>query len=200
LFESACGDELGLRFEVSGDYTARRFRLFKLHGSIEWVRVVTQVPTGFSGTVEETILNAGLLGIADPVWTPVDASQEALATFYRVPAIAIPIERKAIFECPPEHFSALKASLPDVDRILVIGWKAGELHFLNLLREQLRVPRLPIVAACGSPDKNFETLEILGSVVPGGGPTLLQSRDVLGFSDLVGSPYLDHLLDLCLSE
>ncbi|MBI2878931.1 MAG: hypothetical protein HYY19_04325 [Candidatus Rokubacteria bacterium] len=53
------------------------------------------------------------------------------------PAIAVPMKEKARFECPPAHLEKLKAVLPRVDRILVIGWRAQERHFLDMLRESL---------------------------------------------------------------
>jgi hypothetical protein len=39
-------------------------------------------------------------------------------------------EVKAKFECPKEHPSALIEAIPQIDRILVIGWQATEEHFL----------------------------------------------------------------------
>jgi hypothetical protein len=51
-----------------------------------------------------------------------------------IPALALPLRSKARFVCPQEHLDVLNALLPQVDRILAIGWKAGEPHFLNLLR------------------------------------------------------------------
>jgi hypothetical protein len=54
------------------------------------------------------------------------------------PAIAIPVESKRNFECPPSQLEELVALLPQVSKILVIGWRATEAHFLALLKENLR--------------------------------------------------------------
>ena len=64
------------------------------------------------------------------------------------PAIAIPVEKKSIFECPQDTIDELRGVLRHVTKIIVIGWRASEAHFLDLLRENLK-PRayLSIVAA-----------------------------------------------------
>jgi hypothetical protein len=49
------------------------------------------------------------------------------------PAIAIPVEKKHSFECPPHMLEELVALLPQITKILVIGWRATEEHFLALL-------------------------------------------------------------------
>ena len=53
------------------------------------------------------------------------------------PAIAIPVQRKDEFECPKEHLDLIRSLLPKVSKILFIGWKAQEDHFLRMLREGL---------------------------------------------------------------
>lgn len=54
------------------------------------------------------------------------------------PAIAIPVEKKRGFECPHHLLDELISLLPQVTKILVIGWRATEAHFLYLLRDGLR--------------------------------------------------------------
>ncbi len=54
-----------------------------------------------------------------------------------IPAIAIPTQTKSSFECPQDHLDALEEWLPHVDRILIIGWRAQEQHFLDLLKMHL---------------------------------------------------------------
>src|SRR5207247_9482051 len=49
------------------------------------------------------------------------------------PAIAIPTVSKATFECPIDHLNALQTVLPQVTKIITIGWRIKEEHFLNLL-------------------------------------------------------------------
>jgi hypothetical protein len=54
------------------------------------------------------------------------------------PAIAIPVEKKTQFVCPPSMLDQLVKLLPLVDKILSIGWRGTEEHFLQLLRTHLR--------------------------------------------------------------
>ena len=42
------------------------------------------------------------------------------------------------FEWPDSHLKYFKELLPQVTKILIIGWRGKEAHFLNLLRENLR--------------------------------------------------------------
>ena len=51
-----------------------------------------------------------------------------------------PSKKKSQFECPSDHFEALRARLPRVRKVLVIGWRAMEDHFLKLLSEHLQFP------------------------------------------------------------
>ena len=53
-----------------------------------------------------------------------------------VPAIAIPVVSKSSFECPEEHLNVLLKSLSEVTKIMTIGWRAKEEHFLDLLSKQ----------------------------------------------------------------
>src|SRR5207244_6413216 len=54
------------------------------------------------------------------------------------PAIAIPVETKRSFECPAEMLEGLVELLPFVSKLLIIGWRATEAHFLSLLKTNLR--------------------------------------------------------------
>ena len=53
--------------------------------------------------------------------------------FLLLPALAVPLRTKATFVCPPDHIEKLRSELSKVDRIVSVGWKAGEPHFLDLL-------------------------------------------------------------------
>jgi len=55
-----------------------------------------------------------------------------------VPAIAVPLQTKQTFECPKAHCDALQMCLPRVKKILTIGWRGLEGHFIKLLSDHLR--------------------------------------------------------------
>ncbi len=54
-----------------------------------------------------------------------------------IPALAIPVVRKEHYECPVDHLNRLDAFLPKVTKLLVIGWRANESHFLERLQKNL---------------------------------------------------------------
>jgi hypothetical protein len=135
---------LGLTLQAMSDYVAGHphYRVVKLHGSINWAHPV-------EGAIEYR--NPGA------AWQVVEAHIERIKelrianTFVRVashpcgvqdgvglfPAIAIPLEAKGSFECPQEHLKFLCEHLARTDRLLLIGWRATEAHFLDLLGKHL---------------------------------------------------------------
>jgi len=81
------------------------------------------------------------------------------------PAIAIPVESKEVFECPAEHLAALTKALPEIDRMIVIGWRAAEEHFLKLLREHLAKPVIGMVVSA-TRDGATSTAAKLDGILP----------------------------------
>jgi hypothetical protein len=55
----------------------------------------------------------------------------------RIPAIAVPLATKDSFECPADHVEMLRRLLPGVDRLLLIGWRASEAQFVEMLKSLL---------------------------------------------------------------
>ena len=78
--------------------------------------------------------------ISGPVIGPVAEQVEVLS----VAAIALPVETKNEFEFPEAHLKKLRSVIPEVTRILIIGWRGTEEHFLKLWPEsgQPRVNRV----------------------------------------------------------
>jgi hypothetical protein len=67
------------------------------------------------------------------------------------PAIAIPVQSKQQFECPKEHLDVLTEFIPRTTKLLMIGWRALEGHFLKLLADGLKY-KLSVMAVSGSLD------------------------------------------------
>jgi hypothetical protein len=143
ILESACGDVVGFHISDMGQYVARDdYKLIHLHGSIGWGRVTnlarSDVP-GHSGPMYEVlprdlIANAAAVQMTDRFVIGPPAEEERMAV---APAIAIPFRAKSAFECPAEHLEAMQTCLPDVDRVLIVGWRGQEMHFLNVWRDLL---------------------------------------------------------------
>ena len=53
------------------------------------------------------------------------------------PALAIPLATGKRFEMPSDHIQAFRSALPEVDKVLTIGWAGKEGHFLAELADGL---------------------------------------------------------------
>ena len=119
------------------------YQIVKVHGSVNWVR---EVANRFPGVGEDDQKCVRYL---------IDHAHELqISSTYRVirgpgvgfvretrmaafPAIAIPVERSKSFECPDQHLQALQRSLPSVSKLLIVGWRGAERHFIDLLKNRL---------------------------------------------------------------
>lgn len=157
-----------------GGYVANDlYRLIKLHGSVNW-------------GIELSIDFARIEGMAGPTFPPLNGNHQTLIDHaedlrltnqFRMtgqfpmylegrsilfPAIAIPVEKKDEFVCPPGHVGILEGILPKVDKIIMIGWRATEEKFVSMLGETMdRNPRLMIVS--GTADGAEETFRNVGA-------------------------------------
>jgi hypothetical protein len=79
------------------------------------------------------------------------------------PALAIPLEKKLNFECPDYHQTTLRKCIPETTKLLVIGWRATDAPFLELLSQNLPQQKLVMVVAGGQQDAN-EVLDRLQGI------------------------------------
>jgi hypothetical protein len=170
------------------------FPLFKLHGSANWSREVT-----LSGLIDHRDLQNGGLDASGLIkyaaqWREGDTFIANHTTYsegrHFVPAIAIPVQSKSAFQCPGYHLSRLREMLPQVDRILTVGWRAQEEHFLRLLAEHATNPvRLFIVSGNSKAAEETETHLRRARL-------LVESAEAtdLGFTDLVARNAARHFM------
>lgn len=63
---------------------------------------------------------------------------------YLYPAIAIPLTNKEEnyenYVCPQKHIDVMKEALSKTDRILIIGWKAGDEELIKLMQKTIKRP------------------------------------------------------------
>lgn len=119
-------------------YTWENYSLFKLHGSLNWGRIVEGVkrmagaPSQFyphlmkSATPDKLALGGYL--VCDPDMRP---TPDIGGMLY--PALSIPVEKKDEFSCPYEHIDVLRTILPRITKMITIGWRASEEEFLKML-------------------------------------------------------------------
>ena len=143
LLEDALYD-FGLPITSIDDYTKKHpyYRIFKLHGSINWAREVQiQLQTtsrSAEAVIRELIERANEMHILERYVFARDRVIGLVGGIATFPAIAVPVEKKTSFECPAELLKTLADLLPEVTRMLVIGWRGTEMHFLELLKQYLR--------------------------------------------------------------
>lgn len=188
---------VGVNIRGLSDYVANEnYKVIKLHGSINWAREVETPIHDFMGrgapsVANELIDQAAELNITQryrlvdgrPIAT---LEKEQLVVF---PAVALPVERKRDYECPPEHLSALDEFIPIVTKLLVIGWRATEYNFLQLLVENIQHP-LRVMVVCGGSDHAQEV--IVGLQRAGLNGDFIAARG--GFTDLILNREADGFL------
>ncbi len=143
LLEDACRNALGLEFRSPKEYTnaSRAYKVYKPHGSVNWMRIVEHQSGKGQGDidpsdVEHSIIRLGDgLKVSDEFHLIPDTGSTKLGEKYLCPAIALPVNTKVNFECPTDQIDQLKADIPAVTSLLVIGWRGTEPHFLELWKQ-----------------------------------------------------------------
>lgn len=136
-------------------------KLFKLHGSVEWSRLVDTdpaLPSRTRLTIQDLIDKANILRLSNRFVLANATNLHQVYDFERpiFPAIAIPVQTKSdeYFECPRAHLDSLNEMLPEITKILIVGWQAREAHFLQMLRSKL--PRLDSIMVVGASASDAE--------------------------------------------
>ncbi len=139
---------------ISSDH----YKVIKLHGSVNWAREIIPPTAQFSQTgdlIDEVISRAAELDISQSYQITEKMGRVNQAVFF--PAIAIPVERKRVYECPPDHLEVLTACIPQITKLMIIGWRATEYTFLHLLVENLR-EKLKGIVVSGSSESAKEVI------------------------------------------
>ena len=191
MMELAITDEMKIPFGSVDDYIAHdRAKLFKLHGSCHWGHQVEYPPLTQATSAEELYIEKAFEVVVSPT---IELHEFPRASYSYIPALAVPVQDKAQFECPLAHIDKLVELLPRVSRVLVIGWRGMEAHFMRLLQDNLRRRLERLLIVCNSPEDGYEVSMRLDSACED--LSILYSvESALGFSDLVSSSELDEFL------
>lgn len=172
LLEIAARATLGLelRWDLNAYIANDHWAFYKPHGSIQWYReldeevesiVVDRTPAGVAiASVEQAIVQKASEGLRVSNRFVIGPSEPGSVYLQLYPAIAIPIESGKDFECPEDHLRHLEARLTKTHEILVVGWRATEANFLELMVKAIPVGMKFVGAAvCGDAKRSAETLE-----------------------------------------
>jgi hypothetical protein len=125
----------------------RKWQLIKLHGSVNWVRLVRRL--GSIDWTDETVLDRlDSLGLQldnslDPNINVVSGYQQrwikrAGSKLVCYPAITVPVEGKYEFVCPSEHIVILKEFLDSCRNFLIIGASGRDRDLLDILKDNVQ--------------------------------------------------------------
>jgi hypothetical protein len=137
------------------------YKLFKLHGSIDWGHPITRNrPSGSRDnnvSMNDIIEQSDDFEYSDEIYIA-DSSPAYLDKYGAplFPAVGVPTQTKTRFECPPEHIPVLKSALPQITKLLIIGWRAQERHFLDLFSPVLRQNQLREIAIVSGTEKGAQ--------------------------------------------
>jgi hypothetical protein len=87
--------------------------------------------------IEETIRNAADIKTSSDFQICRTCPAGKIGSKLIWPALAIPLKTKDTFECPSVHLNYLQEFLPQTKKIITIGWRGMETHFLKLLEKAL---------------------------------------------------------------
>lgn len=136
---------LGVR-DMSSYIKWENYSLFKLHGSVDWGRVIEGInaggrggPMAFYEHIVNTVRpdNSSVSQNYERCTLDMSPNPNTGATLF--PAISIPVENKDEFSCPSGHIEVLKEMLPKVTKLITIGWRATEDKFLEMLQDSRSV-------------------------------------------------------------
>jgi hypothetical protein len=145
LLETAACELVGRQINAIDDYLEiGHFAVFKVHGSVNWGREVAEgkalISDGEDVIAQKLIDHSQSLRITDRfvfVNTPAPIVRDAAVSKILFPAVAVPVQTKQDFECPPSHLDELKRRLGRIDRMLIVGWRGLDAHFVALMKAHL---------------------------------------------------------------
>jgi hypothetical protein len=136
MLEQAMQQVLGRTFNDFSQYASdAKYKLIKLHGSIDWGHDAL-TPTG-KRDATDLIEWAERLTVSEQYRKVTQHPMVFDDGSRGFPALAIPVEKKSEFACPLEHIQALAQVIPSITKIITVGWRATEDHFLKMLRAPL---------------------------------------------------------------
>jgi SIR2-like domain len=156
LLEDALTNFLGgFRLNAITDYVSDpRYKLFKLHGSVNWWRDVVAEWTATRGMVGSPInWAATMFDPPGPYSESGDFHVGGGGYPPCTPCLALPTATKDVadFACPENHLADLTLLLPQVTDVLIIGWRGVEGHFLEIWRK----------AHASRPDRSINSLTVV---------------------------------------
>jgi hypothetical protein len=164
LLDRVLEDQLGLWRGLIDSYVRAPHHLIKFHGSVNWFRLcgpssiaVFEHTPNISQIIDRAaeLEPTGEVQVWGQEWSRIGATtrQSSLGGPEQiiVPALSIPLQRKAVAECPTSQLELLEEVIPQTTRVLIVGWRGAEKHFWNLWKGRVRTD-VRVDVCCGGPD------------------------------------------------
>lgn len=200
LLDLACRDHWGMTYTTFDGYLAdERASLLKPHGSAQW---------GWRPAAGEESASIDTAIVKSIEWAKSSATGEMIPFMFApyqlreirgtdtfmsvgVPALALPVDEKGEFVWPEshrDHFRGLGQGA--VERVLTIGWRGVEPHFVEMLTPLVRERSRILVVTGGKPesDARAEGIEIGKRLLASIAPTTDITYWPSGFGGLMGDP------------
>ena len=137
LLEEALDSSVGIRIAELSDYVKSDYKIVKIHGSMNWVHRVEAPLINVKRSPElvsaEVIDKASELKIYHSFHLVERHRIPVLDDKPTIPALSIPVASKSDYEAPIEQTKALTECLPEVTKVVVIGWRGAESQFSSTL-------------------------------------------------------------------
>jgi hypothetical protein len=165
MLEDAMLQVLGFTIATIDAYVSQQhYRVVKLHGSTNWGRAIDGIRDVSQYSFDRLIAEAATLRISDRFKWVDGPNMYNSGPDLVSPALAIPVDKKDDFACPPGHVEALGKVLRETTKIMTIGWRGTEDKFLAMLRSPLTglTSNIDLLIVSGSPSGREETFKNLG--------------------------------------
>lgn len=119
-------------------YSGTNLRIYKPHGSINWGRKVEGADEEFSyRDIKDAFTWFNKIYLKDDFeFVEPDIFSSNIHKTY-IPAVAVPLKGKTDFqECPEMMFEKMIAAISAADKLVTIGWKGSDNHFVDLLKSK----------------------------------------------------------------
>lgn len=142
------------------DYHSGDIKITKLHGSHDWsfLRRISDYdePDVFTWCMKEPDLLNSIKSKGEPYHVNEIGGFGERSSFHQFPALAIPLIGKDRYIAPKNHISSMEKGLRDIDRILIIGWKAKDPMLLETLKNHLPPMRCKVLVVSSTLDSAQE--------------------------------------------
>lgn len=166
ILESACKAVYGFRAEAFDHYTSNSaLSVLKPHGSVLWewplrgLSVRGDLAAAARATIDQSVDTDLDLGEIRPArWPYASDAEVSRPRALALPALALPVDSKSELVWPTDQAELFDRLQGRISKLLIVGWRAVEDHFLSTM--DTLAGRAKVVIVTGGPNAPGEAQEI----------------------------------------